>query len=267
MNQTAASAERGKTYVFALRVLGSAGRWWPFLLIGAVSFLGWEELRRIDLNQVDQALHSLSPRWLLMASALTVLNLALLGCYDLITLEGSPVPRASRWGLGTIAFAWSNFLTLGPIAGPAIRFLLYRPYSVDAAALSNAIVANIMAFAATLVVCFISTWTVPAALAPAAALAILALLALLLGRLGRREGSPGWARRRGRVWAALFGVAFLDWALAASVFVAFVRATGQPAEIPEIVRTFFTGQLIGVISLLPGGLGSADAFWLIRLPV
>ncbi len=267
MNQTAASAERGKLYVFALRVLGSAGRWWPFLLVGAVSFLGWEELRRIDLNQVGEALHSLSPRWLIIASALTVLNLALLGGYDLITLEGSPVPRASRWGLGTIAFAWSNFLTLGPIAGPAIRFLLYRPYALDAAVLSNAIVANIMAFAATLVVCLISTWAAPAALAPAAALAILALLALLLGRLGRSAGAPGWARRRGRAWAALFGVAFLDWGLAASVFVAFVRATGQPAEIPEIVRAFFTGQLIGVISLLPGGLGSADAFWLIRLPV
>src|SRR5213594_3135843 len=164
MNQTAASAERGKTYVFALRVLGSAGRWWPFLLIGAVSFLGWEELRRIDLNQVDQALHSLSPRWLLMASALTVLNLALLGCYDLIALEGSPVPRASRWGLGTIAFAWTNFLTLGPIAGPAIRFWLYRPYSLDGAVLRGAIVAIITAFASTLVVCVGASWILRPAL-------------------------------------------------------------------------------------------------------
>src|SRR2546425_11082948 len=113
MNQTAASAERGKPYVFALRVLGSAGRWWPFLLVGAVSVLGWEELPRIDLNQVGQALHSLSPRWLVIASALTLLNLALLCCYHLITPEGSPVPRASRWGLGTSALARGNFLTPG----------------------------------------------------------------------------------------------------------------------------------------------------------
>src|SRR6266704_5885492 len=176
MNQTAASAERGKTYVIALRVLGSAGRWWPFLLVGAVGYLGWEELRRIDLKQVDQALHSLSPRWLLIASALTVLNLALLGCYDLITMEGSPVPRASRWGLGTIAFAWSNFLTLGPIAGPAIRFLLYRPYSVDGAVLRGAIVANIAAFATSLGVCFIGAWGLNVNLAPFAVVTILALL-------------------------------------------------------------------------------------------
>src|SRR6266850_5838237 len=182
MSQPAASSERGKVYVFVLRALGSAGRWWPFLLVGAVAFLGWEELRRIDLNQVRQALHSLSGPWLLVASALTLLNLALLGCYDLVTLEGSPVPRAARWGLGTLAFTWSNFLTLGPIAGPAIRFWLYRPYGVDGAVLRGAIVANIVAFAPSLGVCFIGSWTLNATLAPIAVVAILALMAILLGR-------------------------------------------------------------------------------------
>src|SRR5881296_1511378 len=183
MNQTVGSVQRGKVYVFGLRILGSAGRWWPFLLVGAVAFLGWNELRRVDLNQVRQALHSLSVPWLLVACALTALNLALLGCYDLVTLEGSPVPRAARWGLGTLAFAWSNFLTLGPIAGPAIRFWLYRPYAVDGAVLRGAIVANIVAFATSLAVCFIGSWTLNATLAPIAVVTILALLALLLGGL------------------------------------------------------------------------------------
>src|SRR6267142_2176183 len=91
MSQTAIPAERGRLYVLVLRILGSAGRWWPVLLVGAVAYLGWEELRRIDLNQVRHALHSLSGVWLLVACALTLLNLALLGCYDLVTLEGSPV--------------------------------------------------------------------------------------------------------------------------------------------------------------------------------
>src|SRR5213593_2917885 len=142
MNQAGTAAERGRAYVLALRILGSAGRWWPFLLVATVAFLGWEELRRIDLNQVGRALHSLSSTWLLVAAGCTLLNLALLGCYDLVTLRGSPVPRVARWGLGSLAFAWSNFLTLGPIAGPAIRFLLYRPYGLDGAVLRAAIVAN-----------------------------------------------------------------------------------------------------------------------------
>ena len=267
MNQTVGSVQRGKVYVFVLRALGSAGRWWPFLLVGAVAFLGWEELRRIDLNQVRHSLHSLSGPWLLVASAFTVLNLALLGCYDLVTLEGSPVPRTARWGLGTLAFAWSNFLTLGPIAGPAIRFWLYRPYGVDGAVLRGAIVANIVAFAATLAVCFLASWGLHPALAPIFVVAILGLLAVLLGRLGGTARAPQWMRRGIAAWATLFGVALLDWILAACVFVGVVLSTGQPADWHDIVKMFFAGQVIGVISLLPGGLGSADAFWLIRLPI
>src|SRR2546426_716459 len=197
MSQPAASSERGRVYVFALRVLGSAGRWWSFLLVGAVAFLGWEELQRIDLNEVRHALHTLSGRWLLVAASLTVLNLALLGCYDLVTLEGSPVPRPARWGLGTLAFAWSNFLTLGPIAGPAIRFWLYRPYGVDGAVLRGAIVANIVAFAATLTVCFLASWGLHPALAPIFVVAILGLLAVLLGRLGGAPGGAPLMRPRG----------------------------------------------------------------------
>src|SRR5262247_2720909 len=114
MKQPVADSERRRLYVIALRVLGSAGHWWPLLLIGVLSFVGWEELRRIDLNQVQRALHSLSGGWLLAAAGLTALNLGLMGFYDLITLQGSPVPRPARWGLGTLAFTWSNFLTLGP---------------------------------------------------------------------------------------------------------------------------------------------------------
>jgi phosphatidylglycerol lysyltransferase len=267
MSQTAASSERGRIYVSVLRVLGSVGRWWPFLLVGAVAFLGWTELRRIDLNQVRLALHSLSRPWLLVAAALTVLNLALLGCYDLVTLEGSPVPRRARWGLGTLAFAWSNFLTLGPIAGPAIRFWLYRPYAVDGAVLRGAIVANIIAFATTLGVCFVGSWALNMVMAPFAVVTVLALLALLIGRLGRKPGAPAWMRRGTAAWSTLLSVALLDWALATGVFVAIVQATGQPADWREIVRLFFTGQFIGAISMLPGGLGSADAFWLVRLPI
>jgi len=267
MSQTAIPAERGRLYVLVLRILGSAGRWWPVLLVGAVAYLGWEELRRIDLNQVRHVLHSLSGPWLLVACALTLLNLALLGCYDLVTLEGSPVPRTARWSLGTLAFAWSNFLTLGPIAGPAIRFWLYRPYGVDGAVLRGAIVANIAAFATTLTVCFLGSWGLHPALAPIVAVTILGLLAVLLGRLGRNAGAPQWMRRGTGAWATLFGVALLDWILAAGVFVAVLLSTGQAADWRDIVKMFFAGQVIGLISLLPGGLGSADAFWLIRLPI
>src|SRR6185295_2802873 len=89
----------------------------------------------------------------------------------------------------------------------------------------------------------------------------------LLGRLGRTAKAPRWLRRGIGSWATLFGIAFLDWILAASVFVAVILSTGAAADWQALVKMFFAGQVIGAISLIPGGLGSADAFWLIRLPV
>ena len=79
-----------------LRILGSLRRLWPLLLIGGLAFAGWEELRRIDLNAVRAALHALSVPWLLVAAAITIANLALLGLYDVITLHGTSAPAMAR---------------------------------------------------------------------------------------------------------------------------------------------------------------------------
>ncbi len=250
-----------------LRILGSLRRLWPLLLIGGLALAGWEELRRIDLNAVRAALHALSVPWLLLAAAITIANLALLGLYDVITLRGTSAPTMARWRLGSLAFAWSNFLTLGPIAGPAIRFWLYRPYGIEAAALRGAIVANVVAFGAGLGVFLLASIILSAKLVIPAAFVSLILLAILLGGIERGRRVPTWLRRGTASWAALFSVAFLDWLLAAAVFAAVLRATGKPFDLLVVARTFLAGQTLGAVSLLPGGLGSADTYWLLRLPI
>ena len=250
-----------------LRTLASLRRWWPVLLLLGIAVAGWGELRRIDVNEIRSALHNLDPQWLVLAGALTLVNLALLGCYDLITLAGTPVPRRVRWGMGAVAFAWSNFFTLGPIAGPAVRFWLYRKYEMEPRVLRGAIVAGMMAFAAGLGVTLVTSNLLPAAWILPASAALLVLLAVVLGRLEAAGRVPWWLRRGTTRWTALFLVALLDWALAAFVFVAVLKATSEPFEVLEVVRTFLSGQTVGALSLLPGGIGSADAWWLVRLPM
>ena len=90
MNARSMSASQPR---LALRLLASLRLWWPVLLLAALLFFGWHDLRGIDLNAIRGALHGLHGRWLLVAVGLTLLNLALLGCYDLLTLRGTPVPR------------------------------------------------------------------------------------------------------------------------------------------------------------------------------
>ena len=250
-----------------LRLLASLGRFWPFLLLAGIAFLGWEDLRRLDLAAVRAALHLLEPRWLLVAAGLTLLNLALFGLYDLVALKGTPVPPSARWRLGALAFAWSNFLTLGPLAGPAIRIWLYAPYGLEAGALRGAVIATMIAFAAALGAILLCVGLLPPLPALAAAAALLALVAFGLGRLEKRGLVPGWLRRGAGAWRALLGVAFADWIVAALAFVATLDACPDRLPLGDALRGFFNGQAVGVLSLMPGGIGSADAFWLLRLPL
>ena len=52
-----------------------------------------------------------------------------------------------------------------------------------------------------------------------------------------------------------------------AAFVACLRATGTPAPAFLLATNFFYGQAIGLVSLIPGGFGSSDAFWIARLPL
>jgi phosphatidylglycerol lysyltransferase len=61
-------------------------------------------------------------------------------------------------------------------------------------------------------------------------------------------------------------VGWLDWLLAAGAFLCCVHA-GSPDAPAGTLLTFFTGQIVGLVSLVPGGFGSADAYWIARLPV
>ena len=74
-----------------------------------------------------RALHALDPRWLRVARSSPSPTSRVMGLYDVIAFRHTRSRWTERWRYGAVAFAWSNFLTLGPLAGPAMRFWLYRP--------------------------------------------------------------------------------------------------------------------------------------------
>ncbi len=111
---------------FLLLVLANARWLWPLLVVSVVVAAAWSDVRTIDYHQVRRALRDQGLWWLILAALVTVANLAIMGLYDVICLRGTRIRARDRWWTGTLAFAWSNFLTLGPLAGPAIRFWLYR---------------------------------------------------------------------------------------------------------------------------------------------
>jgi phosphatidylglycerol lysyltransferase len=252
-------------------LLAHLGQLWPLLVAVALAVVSWEALRAIDGAALRAALRATDRRWAAVGAAVTVLNLIVMGGYDVVALRGAGVGARRRWLYGVLAFAWSNFLTLGPVAGPAIRFWLYRSEGAASGVVQHGIAHIAVAFATALV-----AWVIAAAVGGRVADAIAATvvvgtvplvavaLALGLGVLQRRlHGRFAWAGTSAP-WTPLVLLGVLDWGLAAVVFLCVLQATGADAGGPALVR-FFLGQAVGILSLIPGGLGSADVFWLASL--
>lgn len=241
---------------------------WPWILLAVVAIVGWKELREVDFLRVRDLLRVTDTGVVALLIAATVANLALGGFYDVVALGDPALPpsRTGRWSVGVIAFAWSNFLTIGPLAGPALRLWLYGPMGVSAGRARRALLTILATFTAGLCVwCAVVLIPLPAAIAgPAArvALAIVAAAALAyaaahVNRLWRGEV----ASRRTRTALTLATVGVVDWLLAWIVFHLAVASQVEGIALSTSMRIFFVGQLVGLVSLVPGGFGSADLFW------
>ena len=254
------------------RVLPALRAAWPWLLLAVVAFVGWKELREVDLGQVRSLLRVTDASIVALLIAATTANLVLSGFYDVAALGDPGLPPATtrRWSVGVIAFAWSNFLTIGPLAGPALRVWLYGPMGVSTGRSRRALVTILAAFSAGLCVwcaaVFVPLPFVLTGWAGRAAMAIVLAAALAhattkVARLWKGDAAPG----RGRVAYMLAMVAIVDWLLAWIVFHIAVASQVEGVAPWQSMRIFFVGQLVGLVSLVPGGFGSADLFWGARL--
>ncbi|HMC75894.1 MAG TPA: bifunctional lysylphosphatidylglycerol flippase/synthetase MprF [Vicinamibacterales bacterium] len=258
--------ERALTWLVA-----HAARAWGFVVVVVVVALSWTALREIHIHEVRATLRGLSAGWLVIAALVTLANVAIMGLYDAIAFRHTRATAGQRWRYGAVAFCWSNFLTLGPLAGPAIRLWLYRGAVSDVSELRAGIVSVMIAFTSGLGGWGLAALLVsrlgggPIALGGAALAFVIA--AAWIGRAFARRIDQSAAPAAGvapTVELAIVG--WLDWLLAMVVFVACLEATGAATGSLTLAESFFFGQVIGLASLIPGGFGSSDAFWIARLP-
>ena len=254
-----------------LWLLGHAVKVWPFVVIAGVLAFSWAAVRQIHPRDFSTAFHALDRSWIGVAAMLTALNIGAMGLYDVLAFRHTRSSWTDRWRYGAVCFAWSNFLTLGPLAGPAMRFWLYRPAVEQPSDLHEGVIAVAAAFTSGLAgwttAALVSEWTGVGGwtLAPMAFGLSVAIVAAAQAVIRWRRGDAGgtdWLRT-----FALAGIGWVDWALACGVFVACLRSAGSAASVSSLGQTFFIGQVIGVVSLVPGGFGSSDAFWIANLPL
>ncbi len=265
---------RAALETIGLFLVGHASTFLPFVVIGIFVAVSWGALRGIHPREVRAALRLLDSSWLALAAMATAANIAVMGLYDVLAFAHTRSKWSERWRYGAVAFAWSNFLTLGPLAGPAIRFWLYRPAVDRSADIEGGVVNIASAFISGLV-----GWTAAALLVPhatrvewvivlAGGAFVLTLAAAIVARfvIDRIERfAASAASGTGPIWLAAIG--WLDWLLASLAFVACVRSAGIPTPVIETIRSFFLGQVGGLVSMVPGGFGAADAVWIARLGI
>jgi len=241
-------------------------RIWPLLAFLFVAFACRHELRQIRYSEVIAAIPFADPIWIGLAIVLTLASLAVMGLYDVICFQSANVTPSLRWKRGMLAFGWSNFLTIGPLAGPAIRFWLYRNDTFEKGNVAQGVFSIAIGFTVGLGLWAIASWT---GVQFSVQLATVILVAWLLGSVFRRfqrfNRLPDRFRHANVAWRVLFLVGVADWLIALTVYECALRSAGLAIPFRLTAQTFFAGQIAGLLSFIPGGLGTADSIWISQL--
>jgi len=230
----------------------------------------WEELSDLDFAKLRVQLAAANPR-LLAASALTaVVAILATGLYDVLAFPHTPTQGATRrWGLGAMFFSWTNFVALGPVGVPFLRLHWYGKAGMPASDVIRGVGRLYIGMTAGLV-----AWGVAALVPlPFDGVLIRCLLAVAVAPL--LSAAAYWLRARVR-WSdraptpmrtmLLLGlVGGLDWGAVLLSFILAARAVGVAEPTVSLMAVFFFGHVVGLASMIPGGLGTADATWLLRL--
>ncbi len=252
-------------------------RWVLWLGVPAlVLWVVWQEVHALDLYRVRGLLRECDPRLALAGTVAAFAGVGVMGLYDAVAFPRGVAGRlgfGKRWFIGAVIFGWTNFVSLGPIGGPAMRLFIYRRAGLTGPEVTRGFVGHGIGSASGLVAWLLAAWLPlgPSGGAVVVRLLIAAGVSILLPVAIGRVVVPFLRRHRygteltGLPLARLGAVSFVDWGLTLASFVLLIRAVGVGGGggvgWAEAARIVFTGQFAGLISMIPGGIGSADGVW------
>ncbi len=238
------------------------------LIPSIIAVFVWRELIRTDWAAAWREAVASDRRAVLAGVVVSVLAVGMIGAYDWLSFRGVGRLRGPRlWGLGAILFAWTNFLTIGPFGGPAARLIIYGRAGASTAIIIAGMIRLYLGMLGGLIgwliACFaplpdaLDTFIIRAGLA----VVLSSLLAVTAGHAMRIfKGIRTDASTRRLTALGLIGA--LDWGGVLAAFALCGAAVGQGADLIEQARAVYLGHLAGMLSMIPGGLGAADAVWL-----
>mgnify|MGYP003638328538 FL=1 len=257
----------------------SRARWWRIakiaLQIGIpaiVVYLVAHEIHSLNIHQVRGVVAQADRELMLLGTAAALLAVCVMGFYDAIAFPrgaSGTLGFFKRWMMGAVLFGWTNFVSMGPIGGPAMRVFAYRRSGLTAPEITRGFVGHYIGSMSGLFAWLIAVW-IPGLHGPLGygSRAVIALvgsitLSTVVGRLGIRiirKHSIG-TELAGVPLARLGLVSFVECGLTLLSFWLLTKSVGVSLDAVNAARTVFTGQVAGILSMIPGGIGSADAVW------
>ncbi|MGQ9658885.1 MAG: bifunctional lysylphosphatidylglycerol flippase/synthetase MprF [Thermochromatium sp.] len=265
----------------AISLLGWLRRAVPPLLILVTVLAAWNELQGFDVHALNKSVRRLPVGLLLGLQLLAFAAVAQMILYDwwMARWLKLDLPLAKLARYSWVANTINNLVGLSGLAGSGIRLLLLRREGVatrTASIYAGVIMLSIpvglsvlVLFAllqgyTTLVPGIIPQWAVRAVLiAYAAYLPVFLVLAgsrTVLHRVLSGETRLGWSRGLG-----LVALSVVDWLLAVLVAWCCLAATGAPIAPGLFLAAFTFAATLGIVSLIPGGIGVFDVALLVIL--
>lgn len=230
------------------------------------------ELHQYHFGQIVALAKQIPPEHFLLAIGLTVLSYFTLTGYDSLALYyiRHPLPYHKISLASFVGYAFSNNVGQGAISGGTVRLHLYTSWGLSAVNIAKIMVFNMATlWLGLFLVAGAALLAAPIQLPPtmhiptgSSWLLGLLLTSVVLGYLvvnitrRRALAIGGWRLPIPGIRLAVMQliIATADWCLAAAVlYVLLPPATGL--TYPEFLRFFLIGQLVGIVSQVPGGLG------------
>lgn len=241
----------------------------PFLLIGLILYQSGQELQNLSLAAAFQTLEALTGFEQIALIGLGLVAVLTMTGYDYFLLRSLDVqlPLAKLLRAAWITNAMNGMIGFGGVIGIALRTSLYRPYT-DTKRLLRAI-----------------GWMTPTLISGLSLLAAGVLLGLFPA--GALTGTKQWiwpvllatlavlplyiyvTRKRSNLdWPTLLGyiaTSLAEWVTAGLVALYALHLLGGEAPLTAMMGIFIVATIVGVVSLVPGGVGSFDLLYLVGM--
>ncbi len=252
----------------------------PVVFLAGIALFAVRELHGLDIHGVRAVLQTLTPTQLLGIQLLSLTGVLAMSLYDWRAARlfdiGLALPTLIRnaW----IANAFNNLIGFSGLAGSGIRLLLLGGEGIDvrrAASFSALIMASVPVGLAVLSWPLLLTggpgierlpipaWTVWLALGAFAAYLPFYLLTLSKGLFSRLL--RGLTPQSGSALAGLIAISTLDWLLAATTAWVALEFSGAAIPWEQFLAGFVLASTLGILSLIPGGLGVFDTALVVLL--